>query len=297
MRRIAVALSAAGLSVLASSANAQPLCPSESFGDISLYILDTAVNCWKHVEYRGAWEPDDPRTLERTTSDATQVTKLPFLTGKARFLLALEREPGYESSVIIKERVFQPASITTDAAHNLRGASPTSNVRLDRPLVQNKCGRWEKLRNGSASVNVYNRYHMNATGAIPLSGDLRKFHYSYTGSKDCILTSDIASGNRAEFAFHELNVDQPPTGWLSSLSFSGTASAANRVYTRLRVKNAYLQPERVEPATSKFAVVRFTSEVDPYGRTLVSAVDLEKRGSSDYQRRRTWHIEWTNTGK
>jgi hypothetical protein len=290
MRGIALALAIVGLGVLASSAHAQPLCPGETFGDMSLFILEPAAHCWKHVEDRGAWEPRSMADL--TDSNTGQVTQVPFGGGKAHFLLALRREPGYESAVVIKERMFQPASITTDAAHNVRGASPTGNVRLDRPLVQNTCGRWEKLRNGSAPVNVYNRYHMDTTGAIPLSGDLRKLHYKY--GRDCSRsTNDIASGNRAEFAFRELNVDQPSDGFLTSFSFGGTAYAANNVYTRLRVKNAYIQPERAEPATADFAAVRFTSEVDPYESTLLSAIDLEKRDSSDYKRSRTWHIEWT----
>jgi hypothetical protein len=273
----------------AMSATAQQLCTDSRLEDFALYIYQPAARCWTNVKYLG--------TGEGTVNLGMEFDGATKFKGRttAQLLVAIERAPEYETSLIVKERVYSPRSILTDESKKLRDPNPTSDVSLERPAVSNRCGSWAPLRTGaSVDLNVYNRYHSQTSGAIPLSGDLRQFHYSYPRStSDCRTTNDLSAVNRAQFTFNGLNAEpsSPFIAWAPSL-FS-TSHAENSVYIRLKARNLFVKARTSDAAHSGFALIPFQTSAQAFSRSEFTVVDLEGRDSFSKHWPKTWQIDWT----
>ena len=272
-----------------AEAQAQPLCPADSFSDLSLFIIDPAHNCWTEVKYHSAHEGDFGKGYALNASQyAAQ--------GRARLLVAFQRTADYQTGILVKERVFEPRTTTIDEKHRRRSQSATDTVNLERAAAPNRCGQWGALRNNaSVTLNAYNRYHLQKTGIIPQTGDLLQFHYQYPDSAGhCVATDDLASQNRSEFGFADLNAE--PSGFLTSFRFVEPALADtgdNPVYTRLVSRNIFLKPGRTEPASDSFAVAQFQTESDAHTGAEFTVEDLQDRNIFGGHNPRTWQIEWT----
>jgi hypothetical protein len=276
------------LSVLVATpgARALQLCSNSQLEDFSLYVYQPGEKCWTNVKYLGVREGTFSQSVN--FEGAAKYKR----RSEAQFLIAIQRTPDYETSVVVKERVYSPGSIKTDDQKRPRDRDATPDVSLERPAVSNRCGNWTALRSGaSVDLNVYNRYH--SSGYIPQSGDLRQFHYLYPqGTTDCRGTSDYASANRAQFAFPDLNVapDSPYFAWVPSIISVGHAE--NPVYLRLKARNLFVKARQPAAPDSSFALIPFRTQGEPYTRSEFTVADLEHQDTFSKHWPKTWQVEW-----
>lgn len=271
-----------------TGAAAQQLCSDSQFEDFALYVYQPDVRCWTSVPYLG--------TGEGTVNLGTEFSGATKFKGRgiAQLVVAIERGPDQETGLLVKERVYNPRAIATDTSKKLRDPGSTSDVSLERPAVSNRCGSWAPLRSGaSVDLNVYNRYHAQTSGAIPMSGDLRQFHYSYPRSaSECRATNDLASLNRAQFAFTGLNAE-PSSGWMAwAPSIVSVGHAENSVYTRLKARNLFVKARASDVANRRFALIPFQTNAQAFTRSEFTVVDLETRDSFSKHWPKTWQIDW-----
>jgi hypothetical protein len=262
----------------ATGAAAQQLCSDSQFEDFALYVYQPGVRCWTSVPYLG--------TGEGTVNLGTEFSGATKFKGRgtAQLIVAIERAPDQETGLLVKERVYNPRAIATDTSNKLRDPGSTSDVSLERPAVRS---------GASVDLNVYNRYHAQTSGAIPLSGDLRQFHYSYPRSaSECRATNDLASLNRAQFAFSGLNAE-PSSGWMAwAPSIVSVGHAENSVYTRLKARNLFVKARPSDVANRRFALIPFQTNAQAFTRSEFTVVDLETRDSFSKHWPKTWQIDW-----
>ncbi|MBE2266646.1 MAG: hypothetical protein IAE80_00340 [Anaerolinea sp.] len=262
-----------------ASAQAQQLCPGIQFQDFGLYIYEDGRRCWTDVTYSGIGE--GTIDLNRDFSGPKHKRR-----GTAQFLVAIEKASGYETGVVVKERMFHPREMLVDQGKP-RDPRATDQVSLERPAVSNRCGTRAALSGAaSVSLNVYNRYH--SSEYIRMSGDLIDFHYSYPRSPSgCRDTNDFASGNRSQFAFSGLIT----TGTLmSGFGIVSSAHGANPSYRRLKARNLFV-PAR-QNSNSRFTLIPFQTSAQEFTRSEFTIVDLGSRDNFGSHWPKTWQIEW-----